>query len=280
MPSYPAAKRSGQTETLMYAERERLYDRGLDRDQMNSLMARLQARLGSKNKLGEAVYQRKNAASRIKQVMDGAQRYTDTVIDRIVEIARQNDVPLLLDTPSDTSGPPHETPEDNARTAAASDPGTNLLTESSDIPKDRMAPPPSLPVADISDDRVAPPPPLPVADIPDDRVAPPPALPVADVQEDRVAPPPALAVDDGANEDPICASPGAAAPAAEDWLAGVRGRREQIMRQIVDHEEALAARRAEIVRIEGEIERIAARRDADAANIGEIDRALSVLQTI
>ena len=264
MPSYPAAKRSGQTETLMYAERERLYDRGLDRDQMNSLMARLQARLGSKNKLGEAVYQRKNAASRIKQVMDGAQRYTDTVIDRIVEIARQNDVPLLLDTLSDTSGTPRETPEDNARTAAASDPGTNLLAESSDIPKDRMAPPPVLPVADI----------------PDDRVAPPPALPVADVQEDRVATPPALAVEDGANEDPVFASPGAAAPAAEDWLAGVRGRREQIIRQIVDHEEALAARRAEIVRIEGEIERIAARRDADAANIGEIDSALSVLQTI
>jgi len=262
--SYPAARRTGQTETLMYAEGERLYDRGLDRDQMNSLMERLQARLGSKNKLGEAVYQRKNAASRIKQVMEGSQRYTDTVIDRIVEVARQNDVPLLLDTPSDTSGPPQETPEDNARTAAASDPGTNLLTESSDIPKDRIAPPPSLPVADI----------------PDDRVVPPPPLPVANVQEDRVAPPPALAVDDSANEDPVFTSPGAAAPAAEDWLAGVRGRREQIMRQIVGREEELATRRAEIVRLEDEIERIVARRDADAASVCEIDGALSILQTI
>jgi hypothetical protein len=248
MGSYPAAKRTGQTETLMYAERERLYDRGLTRDQMNSLMERLQAKLGSKNKLGEAVYQRKNAASRIKQVMEGAQRYTDTVIDRIVEVAGQNGVPLLIDGPSDMSGDGQVTAENDAETASASGQIADLPTEDANVPDDRVDPRPALPPADV----------------PDDRVDPRPALPPADVADEHL----------------VVGSSASSATAPEDWLAGVRKRREQIVRQIIDHEEALTARRTEIARIEGEIERIAARRDTDAANIGEIDSALSILQTI
>lgn len=240
MASYPAPKRSGQIETLMYAERERLFDRGMTRDQMNDLMERLQAKLGSKNKLAEAIYERKNAASRVKQLVDGAQRYTDTVIDRILVVASDNDVPKILEgeiraeEERDAAEPPVDTQDAATEEPAPKEPAPEEAAVEEAIPEPSAVPP-----------------------------------------TEETAEAPAENVEDQKQE-----TPAEHQVIAMDWLAGVRGRREEFVRQMTEHEDEIAARRAEISRIEGEIERITARRDATVTSVGEIDSALSILQAI
>ena len=285
MVSYPAAKRRGQTDTLMYAESERLFDRGLTRDEMNSLMERLQAKLGSKNKLAEAIYDRKNAASRVKQVMEGAQRYTDAVIDKILAIASVHQVPKIVDRDNAdaiTGNAPESTREDVIEPIASDNgrlPGENA-TETAEAATE--AEPHETATVQTTD-------------------AAPQSPDFGMIEHEATA---SSHEADAPLEESAAADEKVTTPKDEpaehhgadvaDWLSGVHRKRAEIVEQVVVHDEAMATGQAraewlrtEIARLEGEyaeaiVETTRAGRLRDAANaaIGEIDTALSILQTI
>ena len=311
--AYPAMRRKGQIEAMAFSERERLHDRGMDRESMNGLMARLQDRLGSKNKLAEAIYGRKNAATSVKQLVDGSTRYTEALIDQILRIAKNHDVRR------------HETSAQDDTPAAKVDVGS---TEPAAAPEDTTTAVATTAVADAapsveSDRPDADPDPELATDGEEEKAMEPQAHPsagdevvdakLATVQEgaqegsmtegdtmddhqnddvgtsttqDADRQETAVEHDRGgddvvsqASKDAAADQPGNDGPVqAADWLAGVRGRRGEYGAEI-------EACTTEVARLDAEIERLAARRSQETARIDAlnagilgIDEALAILQ--
>lgn len=303
---YPAMRRKGQLEAMEFNERERLHDRGMDRASMNGLMVRLQERLGSKNKLAEAIYGRKNAATSVKQLVDGTTRYTDALIDQVIRVAKSHGVELHETKPQD-----HE-----AAASAAPEPIAQEIADVAEVTMDETVPEPTPPeTADEADtapetgadatvlDEIA---------STADHLEPATAegdeasveaidsglstngvdetLPTVQEGEqetimtqdittsehaDATAPHPEIDPD---REDVRGGGTSTEPPAAVDWLAGVRSRRDE-------HVAAIEAGMVELERIDAEIERLAARRSDETARIdglrtgvAGIDEALAILQ--
>lgn len=255
MGNYPAAKRKGQTEALEYEERERLFDRGLDRAKMNSLIGRLQMHFGSRNRLAEAVYGRKLAASGIKKLLDGGTRYTDTVIDRVVALAKEHGLPLTADEPVVKNDRIQAVTTDVLANIAAND------AQQTDVPPVREDTSSTSESSAKNDDSEEPH-----------------ASEHGDVTDVPSKPETAEA-----DANPIAAATEEAQERhadASDWLSGVRERRADFAARVAEHDEIIGEHRARIAAIEEEIATVAAHRQAAANAMGEIDNALAILQTI
>jgi hypothetical protein len=290
---YPAAKRSSQGEVQAFAERERLYERGLDRGQMNSLMQRLQDKLGSKNKLAEAVYGRRNAASAIKQVMEGGARYTDAVIDQTLRLAAIHGVGKYAD-PGRHDDAANEDASDAPLVASDDGPGQAAVDPN---PSEQGPAEAGLPEPGLRDE--------PPEGAEDQRTEDAPTIAEASAPE---APEPVTEVsgDEGRKDDAV--EPADSGPAPGDWLSGVRERRAEYESELEDsrqedvrlqaemariqqetarlREETERLRQeterneAEIGRVQQETQRISERRSEMERGIGEIDQALTILQAI